>query len=260
MSTWRIGRGQLSGLGNALAASLPQQLVAYFRLVPRVLVSRAGVAGAAGSNPAATFFSCLPCVARRRLWKESVLTPEWAQPRRRSRPGDEGKPSGFSLISLWPTSVWCPGCGCLGAWARVQGGSEVGEDVRDLAAHLAQDDEHDHEDQDQDQRERADREADRESDPAASRTRCGAPGCRHPRLAVPPPKAVLRIGGSPAGAVPPPVTVRWEGAPLFFLSPGRGPRGGAGRGGWTRRGFRGGGVVQGGETTHSQQRRSRSRG
>src|SRR5260370_29995202 len=117
MSRWRSVGGQLSGLGNALAASLPQELVAYFRLVPRVLVSRAGVAGAAGSNPAATLFSCLPCVARRRLWKESVLTPEWAQPRRRSRPGDEGKPSGFSLISLWPTSVWCPGSWCLGlAW------------------------------------------------------------------------------------------------------------------------------------------------
>src|SRR5216683_8430084 len=33
------------------------------------------------------------------FWKESILIPEWAQPRRRSRPGDEGKPSGFSLIS-----------------------------------------------------------------------------------------------------------------------------------------------------------------
>src|SRR5260370_541710 len=37
MSTWRIVRGQLSGLGNALAASLPQQLVASFLLLPRPL-------------------------------------------------------------------------------------------------------------------------------------------------------------------------------------------------------------------------------
>src|SRR5260370_32402377 len=119
--------------------------------------------------------------------------------------------------NLWPSSVWWTGSWCLGlawpgrpgplrAWSRVQGRGEVGEDVRDLAAHLAQDDEHDHEDQDQDQCERADREADREPDPAASRTRCGAPGCRHPRLAVPPPKAVLRIGGSPARGNPPPAT------------------------------------------------------
>src|SRR6266852_1351485 len=207
MSTWRMVRGQLSGRGM-LAASLPQQLVAYFRLVPRFLVSRPSVAGAAGFNPAATLSSCSLGWQGEGFWKEPILIPEWAQPRRRSRPGDEGKPSGFSLISLWPTSVWCPGSCCLGARRRVQGRGDVGEDVRDLAAHLAQDDQHDHEDQDQDQRERADREADREPDPAASRTRCGAAGCRHPRLAVPPPQAVLRIGGSPAGAVPPPVTVR----------------------------------------------------
>src|SRR5260370_35612039 len=212
MSRWRSVGGQLSGLGNALAASLPQQLVAYFRLVPRVLVSRPGVAGAAGSNPAATLFLASLAWQGEGFWKESILTPEWAQPRRRSRPGDEGKPSGFSLISLWPTSVWCPGCGCLGAWARVQGGSDVGGDVRDLDAHSAQDDEHDHEDHDPDQCERADREPDREPDPAASRTRCGAPGCRHPRLAVPPPKAGLRIGGCPAGAIPTPVTVKGEAA------------------------------------------------
>ena len=41
MSTWRIVRGQLSGLGNAVAASLPQQLVAYFCFIPRLLLSTA---------------------------------------------------------------------------------------------------------------------------------------------------------------------------------------------------------------------------
>src|SRR5712692_1901369 len=71
MSTWRMVRGQLSGLGNALAASLPQQLVAYFRLVPRVLLYRPGVAGAAGFNPAANFVFLPPLRGKEKAFGKS---------------------------------------------------------------------------------------------------------------------------------------------------------------------------------------------
>src|SRR5258708_33460860 len=99
MSTWRMVRGQLSGRGM-LAASLPQQLVAYFLLMPRLSLSTPSVAGAAGLHPAATLFSCLLTSRGDCHSKKPIHIPEWEQPRRRSRPGDEGKPSGFSLISV----------------------------------------------------------------------------------------------------------------------------------------------------------------
>src|SRR5216683_5754145 len=70
MSTWRIVRGQLSGRGM-LAASLPQQLVAYFRLVPRVLLYRPGVAGAAGFNPAANFVFLPPLRGKEKAFGKS---------------------------------------------------------------------------------------------------------------------------------------------------------------------------------------------
>src|SRR5216683_3928234 len=214
MSTWRIVRGQLSGLGMP-GASLPQGLVAYFRLVPRVLVSTASRGWGGRVKPGRNFVFLPPLRGKEKAFGKSPSLYRNG----RSRVGEadpamrENHPGFRSyLCGLLPFGA--PRLGVYGlAWplrgrTRAQGRGDVGEDVRDLAAHRAQDDEHDHEDQDQDQGERADREADREPDAAASRTRCGAAGCRHPRLAVPPPQAVLRIGGSPAGAVPPPETVR----------------------------------------------------
>jgi len=57
-----------------------------------------GVAGAAGFTPGATLSSHKASVARSVSQESPIDIPEKEQARRQSRPADEGKPSGFSLI------------------------------------------------------------------------------------------------------------------------------------------------------------------